>query len=320
MPKQKKTRSRPKPLYRVKNWSDYDKALVQRGSITFWLTDDFEKKWRHTGEKQRGRQFEYSNQAVLVMLTVKEVFHLTNRQTEGFMRSLFALKKVNLPVPDHSTLSKRGKDLKVNLPKKSSQRLNIVMDSTGLKIYGEGEWKVRQHGVSKRRTWRKLHVGANPEDGEIQAVMLTENSVSDGDAVETLLQQVEQEIDKFAADGAYDKRKVYDSLNAHSPEVDILIPPRKNARIWKHGNTKNQRLKRDENLRSIRKQGRQEWKKQSGYHVRSLVETTMFRLKTIFGDELSARLIETQTTQALVRCAALNRMTHLGMPQSYKVV
>ncbi len=320
MPKQKKTRSRPKPLYRVKNWSDYDKALVQRGSITFWLTDDFEKEWRHTGEKQRGSQFDYSDQAILVMLMVKEVFHLTNRQTEGFMRSLFALMKVNLPVPDHSTLSKRGKDLKVNLPKKSSQRLNIVMDSTGLKIYGEGEWKVRQHGASKRRTWRKLHVGANPEDGEIQAVILTENSVSDGDAVEALLQQIEQEIDKFAADGAYDKRKVYDSLNAHSPEVDILIPPRKNARIWKHGNTKTQRLKRDENLRSIRKQGRQEWKKQSGYHVRSLAETTMFRLKTIFGDGLSARLIETQTTQALVRCAALNSMTHLGMPQSYKVV
>ncbi len=319
MPKQKKTQSRPKPLYRVKNWLDYDKALVQRGSITFWLTGDFEKEWRHTGEKQRGSQFDYSGQAILVMLTMKEVFHLTNRQTEGFMRSLFALMKVNLRVPDHSTLSKRGKDLKVNLPKKSSQRLNIVMDSTGLKIYGEGEWKVRQHGVLRRRTWRKLHVGANPDDGEIQAVILTENSVSDGDAVETLLQQIEQEIDKFAADSAYDKRKVYDSLNAHSPEVDILIPPRKNARIWKHGNTKTQRLKRDENLRSIRKQGRQEWKRQSGYRVRSLAETTIFRLKTIFGDELSARLIENQTTQALVRCAALNSMTHLGMPQSYKV-
>jgi hypothetical protein len=319
MPKQKKTQPRPKTLYRVKNWSEYDKALVQRGSITFWLTDDFEKNWRHTGEKQRGSQFDYSDQAILIMLTVKEVFHLTNRQTEGFMRSLFALMKVNLPVPDHSTLSKRGKDLKVNVPKKSSQGLGIVMDSTGLKIYGEGEWKVRQHGVSKRRTWRKLHVGVNPEDGEIQAAILTENSVSDGDAVETLLQQIGQDIARFAADGAYDKRKVYDSLNAHSPEVDILIPPQKNARIWQHGNTKAQRLKRDENLRSIRKHGRQEWKKQSGYHVRSLAETTMFRLKTIFGDGLSARLIETQTTQAVVRCAALNRMTHLGMPQSYKV-
>ena len=144
------------------------------------------------------------------------------------------------------------------------------------------------HGVSKRRTWRKLHMGANPEDGEIQAVILTENSVSDDAAVEVLLEQIEQAIAKFAADGAYDKRKVYDCLNTHSPDVNILIPPRKNARIWKHGNTKAERLKRDENLRSIRKHGRKEWKKNSGYHVRSLAETIMFRLKTIFGDELVA--------------------------------
>jgi hypothetical protein len=254
------------------------------------------------------------------MLTVKEVFHLTNRQTEGFLRSGFALLKIAWPVPDHSALSKRGKELKVKVPKKTSQSLNLVMDSTGLKIYGEGEGKVRPHGVSKRRTWRKLHLGTNPEDGEIQAVLLTENRVSDDAAVQALLEQIEQAIAKFAADGASDKRKVYDRLKAHSPDVDILIPPRKNARIWQPGNTKAQPLKRDENLRSIRQQGRKEWKKKSGYHVRSLAETTMFRLKTIFGNELSARLLETQTTQALVRCAALNKMTHLGRPQSYKVV
>ena len=320
MPKLTTTHSRPEALYRVKNWSEYDKALVQRGSITFWLSDDFEKTWMYVGEKQRGSQFDYTDQAILVMLTVKEVFHLTNCGVEGFVRSLFRMMKIDLPMPDHSTLSKRGKDLKVKLPKKTNQSLNIVMDSTGLKLYGEGEWKVRMNGVSKRRTWRKLHIGANPDDGEIQAVILTENSVSDDATVEVLLEQIEQEIINFGADGAYDKRKVYDSLNAHSPDVNILIPPRKNARIWKHGNTKAERLKRDENLRSIRKDGRKEWKRNSGYHQRSLVETTMFRLKTIFGDNLSARLFETQTTQALVRCAALNKMKQLGMPQSYKVV
>jgi len=319
MPKHITTHSRPKILYRVKNWSEYDKALVQRGSIIFWLSDDFEKTWLYTGEKQRGSQFDYSEQAIVVMLTVKEVFHLTNRGVEGFVRSLFRMMKINLPVPDHSTLSKRGKELKVKLPKKTGQSLNIVMDSTGLKIYGEGEWRVRMHGVSKRRTWRKLHVGVNPDDGEIQAVLLTDNSVSDDTAVTVLLEQIEQEIIKFAADGAYDKRKVYNSLNSHSPDVTIVIPPRKNAHIWKHGNTKAERLKRDENLRSIRKHGRKEWKKESGYHKRSLAETTMFRLKTIFGHKLSARLLETQTTQAVVCCVALNKMTHLGMPQSYKV-
>jgi hypothetical protein len=283
------------------------------------MSEGFEKTWLYVGEKQRGSQFDYSDQAILMMLTVKEVFHLTNRGVEGFMRSIFQLLKINLPVPDHSTLSKRGKDLKVSLPKKNSQSLNIVMDSTGLKIYGEGEWKVRMHGASKRRTWRKLHIGANPDDGEIQAVLLTENGVSDDQAVEGLLEQIEQTILDFAADGAYDKRRVYDILNAHSPEVNILIPPRKNARIWQHGNSKTERLKRDQNLRAIRKLGRREWKEQSGYHVRSLAETIMFRLKTIFGNDLSTRLMETQTTQALIRCMALNQMTHLGMPQSYRV-
>jgi len=194
-----------------------------------------------------------------------------------------------------------------------------VLDSTGLKIYGEGEWKVRRHGYSKHRTWRKLHVGANPDTGEIQVAVLTGNSTSDDAVVKEMLGQIEQTLLSCAADGAYDKRKVYDALNEHSPDVEILIPPRKNAHIWQHGNSKEERLKRDENLRYIRKHGRQQWKQDSGYHIRSLAETIMFRLKTIFGDKLSARLLETQTTQALIRCLALNRMTHLGMPESYPV-
>jgi len=317
MPKQSKPSSRPKPLYRVKNWSEYEKALVQRSSITFWLSDDFEEAWLYAGKKQRGSQFDYSEKAIEIMLTIKEVFHLTNRGVEGFVRSLFEMLNIHLRVPDHSTLSKRGKTLRVRLPKKTNKSLNLVLDSTGLKIYGEGEWKVRKHGYSKHRTWRKLHVGANPDNGEIQVVVLTENSISDDAVVKQMLEQIEQTLLSCAADGAYDKRRVYEVLNAHSPEVEILIPPRKNARIWQHANSKQERLKRDENLRYIRKHGRQQWKEDSGYHIRSLAETIMFRLKIIFADKLSARRLETQTTQALIRCLALNRMTHLGMPESY---
>jgi len=255
----------------------------------------------------------------VMMQTVKNVFHLPNRATEGFMYSVFAMLKISLSVPDHTTLSRRGKDLKVTLPKKVNGHLDIVMDSSGLKLYGEGEWKVRSHGKSKRRTWRKLHVGVDPHSGEIQAAALTTNSVSDDQMVEPLLEQIAQPIDRFAGDGSYDKRKVYDSLNQRAPEATILIPPRKNARIWQHGNTKAERLRRDENLRTIRQSGRKAWKQSSGYHIRSLAETTMFRLKTIFGDRLSARLMQTQVTQAMIRCAALNRMTHLGMPEGYKI-
>lgn len=319
MPKRTKPSSRPKTLYRVKNWSEYEKALVQRGSITFWLSADLEKVWMYSGEKQRGSQFEYSETAMEIMMTIKEVFHLPNRGVEGFVRSLFEMLNLHLRVPDHSTLSKRGKTLNVRLPKQTSKSLNLVLDSTGLKIYGEGEWKVRKHGYSKHRTWRKLHVGANPDTGEIQVALLTENSISDDAVVKEMLDQIEQTLLACAADGAYDKRRVYDALNEHSPDVEILIPPRKNARIWQHGNSKEARLKRDENLRYIRKQGRQQWKEDSGYHIRSLAETLMFRLKTIFGDKLSARRLETQTTQTLIRCLALNRITDLAMPESYLV-
>jgi len=319
MPKHTKTRSRPKSLYRVKNWSEYDQALVKRGSITFWLSDDFEETWCYDGAKQRGGQFDYSEQSIVIMQTIKNVFHLPNRGAEGFMRSVFAMLKILLSVPDHTTLSRRAKDLKVILPKKANGHRDIVMDSSGLKVYGEGEWKVRSHGKSKRRTWRKLDVGVDPHSGEIQAAALTTNSVSDDQMVEPLLEQIAKPIDLFVGDGSYDKRRVYDSLNRHVPEASVLIPPRKNARIWQHGNTKAERLRRDENLRTIRRSGRQAWKQSSGYHVRSLVETTIFRLKTIFGDRLSTRLLETQVTQAMIRCAALNRMTHLGTPDSYKV-
>jgi hypothetical protein len=319
MTKHKKTQSRQKSLYRVQNWSEYDKALVERGSITVWMSTDFEKTWCYSGPTQRGSPFDYSEEAIKIMLTIKNVFHLSNRAAEGFVRSLFVLLKVSLLTPDHSTLSRRGKTLKVKLPKKASGHIDIVMDSTGLKIYGEGEWKVRIHGKSKRRTWRKLHLGVEPKSGEIQAAALTEAKTSDDAMVAPLLEQIDQPIDAFAADGAYDKRKVYDALNKHAPNAKALIPPRKNARIWQHANTKAERLKRDDNLRYIRKHGRKAWKKDSGYHIRSLAETAMFRMKTIFGNELSARLMETQTSQALIRCAALNTMTHLGMPQSYKI-
>ena len=319
MPKQKRTQSRRKGLYRVRNWSEYEKGLVKRGSIIFWLTDDFEQTWLYTGKKQRGSQFDYSNKAIEIMLTIKEVFHLTNRGVEGFVCSLFQMMDIGLPVPDHSTLSKRGKTLKVKLPRKTNGSINLVLDSTGMKIYGEGEWKVRKHGYSKHRTWRKLHLGADPDSGKIRAVLMTENSISDAAVVKDMLAQIEQILLSAAADGAYDKRKVYEALNGHSPNVDILIPPRKNARIWQHGNSKKQPFKRDESLRYIRKYGRKQWKEDSGYHMRSLAETIMFRLKIIFGDKLSARLLETQSTQTLIRCLALNRMTHLGMPESYLV-
>jgi hypothetical protein len=188
-----------------------------------------------------------------------------------------------------------------------------------VKVYGEGEWKVRQHGWSKRRTWRKFHLSVDAESGEVQAAMLSTAGVTDAEMVAPMLAQVAAPIASVAADGGYDKRKVYTTLQARAPTARIVIPPQHKARIWQHGNTHAPPHPRDKTVRFIRAHGRKKWKLESGYHQRSLAETAVFRFKTIFGDHLSTRLVQTQATQFGARCRALNIMTHLGMPDSYKV-
>jgi len=317
----KKPRSCPKKLYRVRNWAAYDAALVNRGALTIWMSQEAIEEWK--GERKahdRGHPKVYSDLAIETALTLKEVFHLTNRGTEGFLRSIFAMMKIELPVPDHTTLSRRGKVLRIRLPKGKPSALHLVVDSTGLKVYGEGEWKMRTHGKSKRRTWRKLHLSVNRQSGEIEAALLSEAGLSDADAAVSMIEEIDQPIEDYSADGAYDKRKVYESIKEHSANCQINIPPRKDAHIWQHGNCKAPPHPRDENLRYIRKHGRHAWKRDSNYHQRSLSETAMFRIKTIFGDRLSTRLLATQSTQAAIRCRALNIMTHQGMPDSYRVV
>jgi len=275
--------------------------------------------WAYQGPRQRGAQFDYSDQAIEAILTLKEVFHLTNREAEGLVRSVFALMPVTLAVPDHSTLSRRGRTIQIRLPKRVHGPLQIVMDSSGLKVFGEGEWKVRQHGWSKRRTWRKIHLSVDVLSGEVQAAMLSTAGVSDAEMVESLLTQIDAPLAGVVADGAYDKRRVYTTLQARAPDAEIVIPPRRNARIWQHGNTHAPPHSRDDVLRFMRVHGRSKWKEVSGYHQRSLAETAVFRFKTIFGDHLSTRLLATQATQFGARCRALNIMTHLGMPDSFKV-
>ena len=196
--------------------------------------------------------------------------------------------------------------------------LYLVVDSTGLKVYGEGEWKVRQHGYSKRRTWLKLHLAVDPEAHELQAAVVSEPGVTDEEAFPALLDQVEAPVSGAGADGAYDRRSVDEALERRGARA--VIPPRRDAKIRRHGNSAGPRLDRDENLRRIRQIGREAWKEESGYHVRSLGETAMFRMKTIFGDGVASRSPGQQATEAGIRCRALNIMTHQGMPKSERVV
>lgn len=220
----------------------------------------------------------YTDLAIETMATVQAVYGLAGRQTQGFLQSIFELMNLKLTAPDHSTLSRRRRQLTVTLPVRDwTKSRHLVVDSTGIKVYGEGEWKVRQHGIGKRRTWRKLHFCVDEATLEIIRVVASTNDVSDAEALPDLLADVPSEIEQVSADGAYDQRKCYDALNERGAKA--AIPPRKGAKIWRRANGKTERHVRDENLRRIRKVGRQQWKRESNYHRRSLAETTVFRLQ-----------------------------------------
>jgi len=305
-----------KTHYRLRNWPAYNAALIGRGSLTLWVDEEAIRSWRYTGPTQRGAQYHYTDAAISCVLTLRAVYHLALRAAEGLARSVFELLEVALPVPSYSTLSRRAAALTVALgARPRSTPRHLVIDSSGFKVYGEGEWKVRQHGWSKRRTWRKLHLAVDEATGEIVAAVASEAGVSDDEALPDILTQVAGDIGQVSADGAYDKRPCYDALAERG--ATAVIPPRRDAKIWQHGNCAGAPWQRDENLRAIRQKGRRRWKQESGYHRRSLAETTFFRLKTIFGPAVSSRHFPQQATELFLQVAALNRMTHLGMPDSY---
>jgi hypothetical protein len=307
----------PKATYRIRNWRQYNDALVSRGSLTLWIDRATLQAWSYQGPTQQGAQFQYSDLAIECLLTLRAVYHLTLRATEGFARPLFGLMGLDPPVPDYTTLCRRAATVRITPPKKATGPLDLVIDSTGLKVYGEGEWEVRQHGYSKRRTWLKLHPAVDPESHEIQAAMVTEPGVTDAEMVPPLLEQVENALESAAADGAYDRRSVYEALDKRGAKA--MIPPRRDAKIQRHGNTSGPRSARDENPRRIRKAGRSAWEVESGDHERSLAETAIFRIETIFGVGVASRTPARQATEAGIRCRALNIMTHQGMPRSERV-
>lgn len=313
--------------YRVKNWSKYNEALRRRGSLTFWFSEEALRSWHYRGPAQQGGQYTYSDLAIETCLGLRLVYSLALRQTQGFVHSLFCLLKVALPVPDYSTLSRRQATLTVDLVARKKKNENeeppahVVVDSSGLKVYGEGEWKQRQHGKSKRRTWRKVHLSVDPATGEITATTLTENNQHDSSQMEPLLEESEENrgpIDTVGGDGAYDKWVCYGAIEARG--ATPVIPPQKNARIRQHGNCKAPALPRDEAIRYIRSHGRAKWKRDHAYHLRSLAETAIWRFKCCIGRTLRARKFLNQQTEARLGSKILNRMASLGMPQSVPVM
>ena len=307
----------PKQRHRVTNWAEYDAALRQRGSLTVWFTDAAIVAWRAEPRTTRGGQPYYSALAITTALTLRAVFRLALRQTEGLIGSIIRLLGLDLAVPDHSTLSRRAETLPVLRPRSSSAPVHLLVDSTGLRLCGSGEWLVEKHGTRTRRSWRKLHLGVDADTGEIVAADLTSNETDDGSQVGPLLDQVTSPVASFTGDGAFDRDDVYDAVAERHPEAAVIVPPRSTAVLSETAETSP--TQRDKHLQLIAERGRMGWQKASGYNWRALVEADISRYKRVIGGALRSRTDARQATEIAVAVSVLNRMLELGRPESVRI-
>jgi hypothetical protein len=305
-----------KSQYRVRNWREYELGLQRRVDLTVWLSNKVLDGWRAPLSGKPGGQRTYANTAIEAALTIRMVFHLPLRQTEGFLRSLAAMFEVEIPVPDHTTLSRRLKNLgEIQYHKLATDRpIHLLIDSTGLRVHVGHLRK-----PPKNRAWRKLHLAVNAGTGEIVASDLTSRRTRDSARVPTLLGQIENRVSSISADGAYDTRSVYEAAQEEGDgrAVRVLIPPGRNAQL--NPRPSSALKERNRNIRSIRRLGRREWYKRSGYSKRAMVENAIYRYKTMIGRGLRSRSMAGQRLEVQLACRVLNTMTLLGMPASYRV-
>ena len=308
--------SKLKPArYRTTNWSTYNDALRKRGSLLIWL--DKEMTWHAPHEGRPGRPPVFSNAAIQFCLSIKVLFKLPLRQTAGMVASLLRLAGLDWPVPDYSTLCRRQKTLKVRIPyRRADGPLNLLVDSTGIKFLGDGEWQARKHGVQGRRQWRKVHLAMDTATSDIRAVEFTPSREGDSPVLPDLLGQIpeDEDIGTVTADGAYDTRRCHGAVIARGGTA--IIPTRRNGRAWKEDCPAAKA--RNETLRATRHYGRAFWKRWTGYHARSRVEAKMRCLKA-FGERIAARDPDRQTAEIHIRVALVNRFNALGTAEVVRV-
>jgi hypothetical protein len=311
----------PKEKRKVTNWAAYDGSLRQRASLTVWFSDAAIDGWKAAPRTTRGGQAWYSPLAILTALTLRAVFRLALRQTEGLIGSIIRLLGLTLAVPDHSTLSRRAKTLDVPRLRSSSgaepEPVHLLVDSTGLELCGAGEWLAEKHGTKARRAWRKLHIGMDADTGEIVAATLTTNDVDDASQTGPLLDQVEGPLISFTGDAAYDQDSVYRTVTDGDPDAVVVVPPRATAVPSETAET--EPTQRDRHLQCIAEKGRIGWQKMSGYNKRSRVEATIGRYKRVIGDGLRFRNDERRATEVTVAVHVMNRMLELGRPLSIRI-
>ena len=295
-------------LHPITNWPQYNKSLINRGSLTFWVDAEAMSNWfHHDHHGRRGRSQLYTDQTICTFLMLKGIFNLTLRATQGLLDSLFELMNVPLCAPDYSCVSKRARTVTVayRQPPKGCIT-DLVIDSTGLKVFGEGEWKVRKHGAEKRRVWRKLHLAVDSVSHDIVAAEVSLENVHDAEVLPTLLNPLRRKLGRVYADGAYDSKASHRLIARKG--ATACIPPRKNAGLWEKGHPRN------EAVLVMRKEGLAHWKKMSGYHRRSQAETAMYRFKQLMTGKISLRTYNGQVGEVMAYVSAINKLNTLGLP------
>ncbi|TQQ01443.1 IS5 family transposase [Vibrio cholerae] len=305
----------PKPRYKTTNWKQYNKALINRGSLTFWIDEEAIRQWKQSKQNKRGRPRQFSDLAITTALMVKRVFSMPLRALQGFIDSVFSLANVPIVCPHYSCISRRAKQVEVSFkPKTRGAIQHLAIDATGLKVYGEGEWKVKKHGTDgKRRVWRKLHLAVDTSTHEIVAAELSLSNVTDAEVLPNLLKQTRRRIIEISGDGAYNTRDCHEAIRFK--RAIPLIPPREGAAFWENGHPRNLAVGCQKLYGSNNK-----WKKRYGYHKRSLSETTMYRVKQLLGGRLNLRNYNAQVGETYAMIKALNKLTELGMPETQCIV
>src|SRR4051794_9911825 len=306
----------PKQRHRVTNWAEYDAALRARGSLTIWFTPEAIAAWRAEPRTSRGGQPSYSDLAIATTLTVRAVFRLALRQTEGLIGSVLQLLGLDLPVPDHSTLSRRAETLEGPRPKAGNAPVHLLVDSTGLKLCGPGEWLIEKHGTKRRRAWRVLHLATDADTGRIVASVLTDKDADDGSQVGPLLERIDGAAASFTGDGAYDRDDVYAEVAVHHPAAAVVVPPRANA--VPSAATEIAPTQRDAHLRCLAGRDRMGWQRTSGYNWRA-VEADIARWKCVIGGGLRSQTDGRQATEVAIATNVLNRMLDFGRPEYVRI-
>jgi hypothetical protein len=306
--------------FKVTNWREYEAGLRQRGSLALWLTPAALWSWQAPKRTARGGQPLYSDLAVETALTLGLVFGLRLRQTEGLLSSVLKLMGLDLPVRDHTTLSRRAQTWRsISRPNDRSIAkagpVHVLIDSTGLEVYGAAQWLEDKHGAKFRRGWRKLHLAPDADSGDIIAYVMTDQDAGNDSQVEPLLDQIDAPIGQFMADGAYDGDPTYHTVIRHSAGAAIVIPPRSNAVEQPDAGLAAQRT---HHTAAIKAMGRMKWQVTTGYGKRSLVETAIGRYKSIIGHHLRARSFGAQQTEAGISCEILNRVLDCARPKSVR--